>query len=114
MDNPRSYRCVERHFLNLPGFNSGAYIRAEVKDSSEKETRRRYSEVVLEIADCDRHINLEFNLSDAAERMNSFHKIDTLLSTLTKMREAMSEEAVCIRQLKKNEKLVSTSTSEAS
>jgi len=30
MENPRRGRVVEQHFLNLPGFHAGAYIRAYV------------------------------------------------------------------------------------
>lgn len=37
MDNPRKARVAEQHFLNLPGFNAGAYVRAYVEDTTDHE-----------------------------------------------------------------------------
>ena len=75
MENPRRARVVEQHFLNLPGFDAGAYVRAYVEDTSEKEVgpptgKRKHAIVpdpllVLEISDCYRRIDLEFDISES-------------------------------------------------
>ena len=38
--------------------------------------------MILEIADCDDRINLEFDIDSEARRANSLHKLDTLLAAL--------------------------------
>jgi hypothetical protein len=107
MENPRRARVVEQHFLNLPGFHAGAYVRAYVEDTSEKEVevaegRKRhhvpYPALVLEISDCYRRIELDFDISSADARLNSFHKIDTLIRALQSFREGMAAEAALYRR----------------
>jgi hypothetical protein len=112
MENPRRGRVVEQHFLNLPGFHAGAYIRAYVEDTSEREvsppTKRRnqYSQrsriprphMALEISDCYRRIDLDFDITSAEQRLNSFHKVDTLIAALLAFREGMSAEAALHRR----------------
>jgi hypothetical protein len=108
MDNPRRGRVVEQHFLNLPGFHAGAYIRAYVEDTSEREAcppiKRRNQNylpgprLVLEISDCYKRIELDFDVTSAEERLNSFHKIDTLIAALVAFREGMSVEATLHRR----------------
>jgi hypothetical protein len=103
MHNPRRARVVEQHFLNLPGFHAGAYVRAYVEDTSGEEvtapTAERnhhqipYPKIVLEISDCYRRIELDFDVSSAEERMNSFHKLDTLISALHGFRSGLEAEA---------------------
>ena len=108
MDNPRRARVVEQHFLNLPGFHAGAYVRAYVEDTSERAVARPDKShpthviprprIVLEIADCYRRIELDFDISSAEERLNSFHKIETLLSAMTAFREGLAAEAALHRR----------------
>ena len=107
MDNPRRARVVEQHFLNLPGFHAGAYVRAYVEDTSDREIRLADGKrpgsapspyLVLEIADCTRRIDLEFDLAEAEDRLNSFHKIDTLIAALVAFRDGMAAEAALRRR----------------
>jgi hypothetical protein len=108
MDNPRRGRVVEQHFLNLPGFHAGAYIRAYVEDTSEREAcpptkhrNRNYipgPRLVLEISDCYKRIELDFDVTSAEERLNSFHKVDILIAALLAFREGMSAEAALHRR----------------
>ena len=108
MHNPRRARVVEQHFLNLPGFHAGAYVRAYVEDTSGQEvmapTPERtyhqfpYPRIVLEISDCYRRIELEFDVSSADERMNSFHKLDTLISALHGFRRGLEAESALRRR----------------
>jgi hypothetical protein len=106
MDNPRKSRVVEQHFLNLPGFHAGAYVRAYVEDTSDQEVRLPDGKregwaptprLVLEIADCTRRIDLEFDIHDAEDRLNSFHKIDTLIAALEAFHDGMVAEAALRR-----------------
>jgi hypothetical protein len=108
MDNPRRGRVVEQHFLNLPGFHAGAYIRAYVEDTSGREVRlptkhRNHAyipgpNIVLEISDCYKRIELDFDITSAEERLKSFHKVDTLISSLLAFREGISAEAALHRR----------------
>lgn len=106
MDNPRKARVVEQHFLNLPGFNAGAYVRAYVQDTTHDEMRLPDGKhlgcaptprLVLEIADCYRHIRLEFDVQDAEDRLNAFHKINVLIGALEAFKQGMAEEAALRR-----------------
>jgi hypothetical protein len=108
MENPRRARVVEQHFLNLPGFHAGAYVRAYVEDTSEQEVKtpssgrkRRdipYPLSVLEISDCYRRIELDFDISSSEQRLNSFHKLDTLIRSLQSFREGLAAEAALYRR----------------
>lgn len=103
MKNPYKARVNTRAFLNLPGFYGGAYVVCYVEDTSERsledcdwgEKGRKHNpepRFILEIADCSRRINLEFEIDSALNRMNSFHKIDTLIAALQEFRAGMAEE----------------------
>lgn len=107
MDNPRKARVVEQHFLNLPGFHAGAYVRAYVEDTTDQDVRLPEGKrdgwapaprLEVEIADCIRRIDLMFDIGDAEERLNSFHKIDTLIAALQAFREGMAAEAALRRR----------------
>ncbi len=54
--------------------------------------------LVLEISDCYRRIELDFDISTAEDRLNSFHKIDTLISSLQSFREGLAVEAALYRR----------------
>ena len=42
-------------------------------------------------------MRLYFDLEDAEDRLNSFHKIDTLITALQQFRQAMADEAALRR-----------------
>jgi hypothetical protein len=106
MGIPYRARVDERRFLSLPGLHGGAYVVAYVEDTSTSPLRcnhdcaedcshrRRNFEprVILEIADCANRINLEFNVESEARRVNSLHKVDTLISTLRVFRAGLVAE----------------------
>jgi hypothetical protein len=52
---------------------------------------------VLEISDCYKRIELEFDITSAEERLNSFHKVETLIAALLAFREGLSAEAALHR-----------------
>lgn len=104
MENPRRFRVVEQHFLNLPGFHAGAYIRAYVEDTSEREVnpgrvqRIPVPLIELELSDCYRRIELDFCLTTPEQRLNSFHKIDTMVAALHAFRDGLAAEATLYRR----------------
>jgi hypothetical protein len=96
----------ERWFLNLPGFHGGAYVVAYVEDTRERDlmvnvncdedcTRCPYNfepRMILEIADCNDSISLDFDVDTEAGRANSLHKLDTLISALRVFRAGVVTE----------------------
>jgi hypothetical protein len=114
MPNPYRARVDVRQFLNLPGFHDGAYVVAYVEDTSRREAKavggrrgERYvnlhPRVILEIADCSRRINLEFDLASELDVENSLHKVDVLAEALAEFRAGLVDEA---RRYRKREKRV--------
>ena len=91
----RGTRVDERLPLNLPGFHGDAYVRVFVEDTSTKSRRGTPPEprVRLRIADCENEIRLWFEVDSPESRTNSLHKIDTLLGSLHRFRDALAAEA---------------------
>ncbi len=91
----RGVRVDERLLLNLPGFHGGAFVRVFVEDTTHKRWRGTPPEprVRLRIADCDDEISLWFELDTPQARVNALHKIDTLLGSLGRFRDALQAEA---------------------
>jgi hypothetical protein len=89
-----------RKFLNRPRYSAGAFIIAEATEQRwEHKTKRGQREektlqVVLEIADCYHHVNLEIDTSTVRERTNGLHKLDVLIETLTALRSAVEKWCV--------------------
>ena len=96
----RGARVDERTLLNYPAFDGGAFVRVFVEDTSGRRVRRRIPEprLRLRIGDCTNEIFLEFGVESRARRVNSLHKIDTLLRTLLSFRDGLEAEAVLYRE----------------
>ena len=106
MGIPYRARVNERWFLNLPGFHGGAYVVAYVEDTRDRGPWRDPNcdddctccpenfepWMILEIADCYKRVNLEFNLDSAEDRATSLHKLATLISALRVFRTGIEEE----------------------
>ena len=103
MTIPYRARVNERWFLNLPGFHGGAYVVAYVEDTSERgleycdecdecEPENFEPRTILEIADCERTIQLDFDVHSEARRANSLHKLDTLIAALRVFRKGLEAE----------------------
>jgi hypothetical protein len=106
MGIPYRARVNERWFLNLPGFHGGAYVVAYVEDTSDCGPRSEpYCEddcpecphnfeprLILEIADCYKRVNLDFDIDLEGARANSLHKLDTLISALRVFRKGLADE----------------------
>ena len=105
---PYRARVNERVFLNLPGFHGGAYVVAYVEDTSERHPKwHSYCDeddhcdecphnfeprTILELADCNDRIQLEFDVDSEAGRENSLHKVDTLVAALRVFRKGLVSE----------------------
>ena len=99
---PYRARVDRRAFLNYPGFHGGAYVYAYVEDTSERALEpaawdanqmvNPQPRVILELADCSRRIELEFEAGSAARQANSLHKVDTLIEALVTFRAGLAEE----------------------
>ncbi len=103
---PYRARINERTLLNLPGFHEAAFVYVYVEDTSERPMLRNEActadcsccpqnfepRTILEIADCNRRIALEFEVDTPEGRENSLHKLDTLVSALRLFREALLAE----------------------
>jgi hypothetical protein len=106
MGMPYRARVNERWFLNLPGFHRGAYIVAYVEDTTDRGLETGVDcdddcehcpynfepRMILEISDCTDRINLEFDVDLEAGRVNSLHKLDTLIAALRVFRSGIVEE----------------------
>ena len=106
MTVPYRAHVNEWTLLNLPGFHSDAFVYVYVEDTSERELARDPGcdgdckrcpwnfepRTTLEIADCDRRIELQFDVDTVAGRENSLHKLDTLVAALRLFREALVAE----------------------
>jgi hypothetical protein len=55
--------------------------------------RWRFAFGILEIADCYKRVNFEFDLDLEEARANSRHKLDSLISALRVFRTGLVEEA---------------------
>ena len=102
----RRARVNERYFLNLPGFHAGAYVVAYVEDTADRGLQScddadcdcgdcPYNfepRMILQIADCSRRVDLEFDVDSEAGRANSLHKLDTLISALRVFRAGIVAE----------------------
>jgi hypothetical protein len=91
----RGVRVDERTLLNYPDFDRGAFVRVFVEDTSARRVRRRIPDprLRLRIGDCSNQICLEFGGESHARRVNSLHKIDTLLGALHRFRDGLQAEA---------------------
>jgi hypothetical protein len=106
MGIPYRARVNERSFLNLPGFHQGAYIVAYVEDTSARGPETGVDcdpecehcpynfepRMILEISDCNNRINLEFDVDSEAGRLNSLHKLDTMIAALRVFRGGIVAE----------------------
>jgi len=87
-------RVDEYPRLNRPGLYGDAFVRVVVENTSVRRRRRhRDPRLVLQIADCENTINLEFALDSPELRENSLFKIDTLLGALRRFRDGLAAEA---------------------
>jgi hypothetical protein len=87
-----------RAMLNLPGYQTTGAIVAECDSTrgvgiDNPDYPRWGPEITLQIADCDRSISFDFESFDSeGGRENNLHKLDTMISALTLLREGIDFE----------------------
>ena len=81
----------KRAFLNPASADHDSYIHAVVESTSKG--RDRWGTNTLIIADCYRRIRLEFFLGTKRDRRRSLAKINLLIDTLIRFRDALKREA---------------------
>jgi len=85
-----NYRFYRREFLNNPGHHSTGHILAYVEETT---VEKNWSgDINFTLADCNRQINLSFDIDDAEERANSLYKMDLIIKSLQEFREAFLVE----------------------
>ena len=87
-------RVDEDRLLNLAGHHGNASVRVFVEDTTGRRWSRKPPEpkVRLRISDCSYEVSLWFEVDSPERRANSLHKIDTLLGSLTRFRDALDAE----------------------
>lgn len=86
-------RFYVRRFLNRPHHYEGAYVILRVEDTSEATLDRRWSDITCVLADCNRKIDISFDLDSVESRRNSLHKAKVLADSFREFYEALAEEA---------------------
>jgi hypothetical protein len=92
MKNIYSYR--KRAFLNPVSTNHTSYILALVESSRGGENK--FGSNLIHVADCDRRVQLEFFLGTEGDREISLKKINLLIDTFTRFRDALLREIAAI------------------
>ena len=92
----RRYRVSVREFLNLSGWHGGAYVIAEVEDTS-RQPADEWGEwdlprTCLRIADCVSECRFDFELDTLEAQENPLYKVETLISALQRFREGLIAE----------------------
>jgi hypothetical protein len=97
----KKYHVQERTFLNLH-MELRAYIIAVVEDTREipniNEDDWKWGQIELKLADCNREISLDFDLSTADGRENSLYKIGKIAEVINAFHEALKIEAESITE----------------
>jgi hypothetical protein len=88
----------KRAFLNPASTGHTSYILVEVESSDNGDYQWGTNMVTL--ADCHRSIRLEFFLGRKRERRRSLAKLNLLIDTLTRFRDALTKESDLIDKAK--------------
>jgi hypothetical protein len=94
MKNIYSYR--KRAFLNPVSTNHTSYVLAFVESSRSGEYK--FGSNLIHLADCDRRVQIEFFLGTERDREISLKKINLLIDTFTRFRDALSQEIAAIEK----------------
>jgi hypothetical protein len=90
------FRYHKRKFLAPASSRTTSYIVAEVESS--KDGAYAHGTNMLIIADCGRHIQLEFFLGNPRDRRQSLAKAELLAEVVDAFCQALHEEAKLIEQ----------------
>lgn len=89
----------KRAFFNPASVDRDSYVHAVVADSDKGGDK--WATNMVTIADCHRRVHLEFFLGTKQARRLSIAKINLLIETLSRFRDALKREADLIEKFKK-------------
>ena len=81
-------KFARKEFLNLPGHEAGASITTHIVCEKPGKNGYRYPDVVLAISDCQRVVNLVFEMDSKYEREYAIHKVETLIDVLSDFKKS--------------------------
>ena len=97
----RKYHIQERAFLN-EHIDMRAFIVAVVEDTrdflNEDQESWKWGRIDLTLADCNRHVTFEFDLSSKEHRDNSLFKIRKIAEVINAFQKALEIEAESIME----------------
>jgi hypothetical protein len=97
MDRKRSAFTLRlRTFLNPVSTGQTSYILAEIESS--QDGSYKWGHYMLTLADCRRRIQLEFFLGTKDARRLALKKINLLIDSLTRFRDALQKEIALIEK----------------
>ncbi len=99
----KKFRMTFREFINLPGWKTRAYIRAEVEDTSSKKIEKNeyndgtnyrlpHPDLTFSLGDCSSDIHLEFDTYDYDEMENNLYKAEMIYQAAKAFRAALKKE----------------------
>lgn len=101
----------KRKFLNKKGYQSGAYVFADVERNESKYKNHKGKKIHyihhyfnFKLSDCDRVISLDFDIGSNGEFKNSLHKLDVISDTLKEFRHKLIECYTEQQELKRKQK----------
>ncbi len=97
----KKYHVQERTFLNLKT-ELRAYIIAVIEDThdipNQNEDDWKWGQIELKLADCNREVSFDFDLSTSENRENSLFKIRKIAEVINAFHRAIETEAESIAQ----------------
>jgi hypothetical protein len=91
------FRYYKRTFLSPPASDTTSYIVARVESS--REGTYAFGTNLLDIADCDRRISIEFFLGNPLARRRSLAKARLLINVITTFYESLVQESKLIEAI---------------
>lgn len=97
----KKYHVQERTFLNLKT-EMRAYIIGVIEDTREipnvDEDDWKWGQIELKLADCNREVSFDFDLSTSEDRENSLYKIRKIAEVINAVHQAIEIEAESINE----------------
>jgi hypothetical protein len=101
--NRTKYHIKKRCFLNR-NFNMTAFAVGIVEDTrnypDKDECSWKWGKIELMLADCNRKVCFDFDMSEAEQRVNSLYKIRRIAEVVNAVKDALEIEAKSISRRK--------------
>lgn len=87
---PTKKLMYRRRFLNRPKHHTGAHVIARVEVENTR-SGKPFVDASLRLADCNRVVELDFNVYDRADAKNALHKAKLLRDLIDEFAESLEE-----------------------